>query len=111
MLNFEQSAIDHINRTIPADQILRITVKPSGCSGYRYVYSYAESTTDRDEQFKVGDRQVVVDSLSMGLLDGSTLYVEEQGPTRFKKMLVRNPKEIASCGCGESVQLETTYVE
>ena len=44
---------------------LRIGVKPTGCSGYKYVVSAAESVDSRDLTFESKGVQIVVDEQSL----------------------------------------------
>ena len=49
-----------------------------------------------------GKFKIVVDDISLPFLNGSTLDYQREGLNEFFKII--NPNEIASCGCGVSVQ-------
>jgi iron-sulfur cluster assembly protein len=79
---------------------LRIGVKPTGCSGYKYVVSAAESVDPRDLTFESKGVQIVVDEQSLRYLSGTELdYVREGLNEGFR---FNNPHVQDTCGCGES---------
>lgn len=79
---------------------LRIEVKSSGCSGYKYDFSLAERVETDDHVVCEGGARLVIDPLSLVPLLGSTLILEQ---TPFKKQLkLLNPNVTQTCGCGES---------
>ncbi|MCM5704366.1 HesB/IscA family protein [Larsenimonas salina] len=79
---------------------LRVTVKPSGCSGYSYVLDFADSVTDDDNVFEEHDVKVIVDNEALGVLDGTEVDYVKEGLNRFFKF--NNPNVKDECGCGES---------
>lgn len=82
---------------------LRLGVKPTGCNGYSYVMDYADEVHADDQVFEAHGSKLVVDTESLGLLDGSTLdYVREGLNQRFR---VNNPRVKDQCGCGDSFSL------
>ncbi len=84
------------------DMCLRITVDSGGCSGFEYQFSLDKTVNDDDHVF--GDR-VIIDSISLDLLKGSTIdYVEELIGADFK---ILNPNATAGCGCGHSFSINT----
>lgn len=80
--------------------ILRLSVEGGGCSGFQYIFGLCE-TTDEDDIISEKDGvQLVVDSVSLDLVAGSTVdFVESLGGAAFK---VTNPLAAAGCGCGSS---------
>ncbi|MCM2972077.1 HesB/IscA family protein [Larsenimonas suaedae] len=79
---------------------LRVTVKPSGCSGYSYVLDFADAVTDDDNVFEEHDVKVIVDNEALGVLDGTEVDYVKEGLNRFFKF--NNPNVKDECGCGES---------
>ncbi|MGH8635235.1 MAG: HesB/IscA family protein [Burkholderiales bacterium] len=83
---------------------LRVGVKDVGCSGFGYIYDYADEVRADDRLFEAHDAKVVVDAKSLEFLDGSTLdYVKEGLKQVFK---FTNPNVDATCGCGESFSVK-----
>ena len=83
-----------------AGQALRLTVDAGGCSGFEYKYSFAAEAGVDDETFGTGPARLVIDRVSLGLLDGATLdYKRELMGAHFK---IVNPNAASGCGCGNS---------
>jgi iron-sulfur cluster assembly accessory protein len=91
-----------------SEPILRLGVKPSGCSGLSYVMNFEPQFNPDDQTFEFGGIRVAVDPLSMTLIGGITVDFSEDllgGGFRFK-----NPNAVASCGCGTSFATSETAV-
>ena len=82
---------------------LRLAIKRTGCSGYAYVVNYAELIGPDDTVFEDQGVKVVVDALSLPLVDGTEVDFIKQGLNEAFKF--RNPKAHSECGCGESFSL------
>ena len=82
---------------------LRLAIKRTGCSGYAYVINYAEAIEPTDTVFEDRGVKVVVDALSLALVDGTEVDFIKQGLNEAFKF--KNPKARAECGCGESFSL------
>ena len=74
----------------------RISVKGGGCSGFKYNFSFDESTNDNDVLFN----NTVIDKASLEIINGSIIdfKVEMIG----ESFVINNPKASSSCGCGLS---------
>ncbi|MFO8045420.1 MAG: iron-sulfur cluster assembly accessory protein [Halomonas sp.] len=79
---------------------LRVSVKPSGCSGYSYVLDFADAAADNDVCFKEHGVQVFVAPEALAMLDGSEVDYVNEGLNRFFRF--NNPNVKDQCGCGES---------
>lgn len=80
--------------------VLRLGVKPSGCSGLSYTMNFESGSHADDQTFAFEDLAVAVDPLSITMLSGMTVDFSEDllgGGFRFK-----NPNAASSCGCGTS---------
>jgi iron-sulfur cluster insertion protein len=79
--------------------LLRVFVQGGGCSGFSYGFTFDESRNDDD--FDVpAEVPVVVDSMSMQYLQGSTInYKEDLMSASF---VIDNPQAQTTCGCGSS---------
>jgi iron-sulfur cluster assembly protein len=83
---------------------LRVGVKDAGCSGFAYVYDYADEVRAGDLLIEAHDAKVVVDAKSLETLDGSTLDFVKEGLKQVFKFT--NPNVDATCGCGESFSIK-----
>nr|WP_297458940.1 iron-sulfur cluster assembly accessory protein [uncultured Halomonas sp.] len=79
---------------------LRVTVKPSGCSGYSYVLDFADQATGGDVPFEEHGAKVFVAPQALDMLDGSEVDYVSEGLNRFFRF--NNPNVKDQCGCGES---------
>ena len=103
-----QAAADEIKRQrdkrgTPNSRI-RVGVRGGGCTGFTYVFEWADEVKPTDKEFKGpdGDIGIVVDPKSLVYLGGMTLdFVRGMMGHGFK---FNNPNAKGSCGCGESVQ-------
>ena len=74
----------------------RISVKGGGCSGFKYNFSFDNSTNKNDVLFN----NTVIDKASLEIINGSIIdfKVEMIG----ESFVINNPKASSSCGCGLS---------
>ena len=78
----------------------RVAVLGGGCSGFQYDFSIDQKLNDDDIVFNAHGVDVVVDELSIELIDNAELdYVQDLMGSYFA---VTNPNATASCGCGTS---------
>jgi iron-sulfur cluster assembly protein len=83
---------------------IRVGVRGGGCTGFTYVFEWADELKPTDKEFKAEghDIGIVVDPKSLVYLGGMTLdFVRGMMGHGFK---FNNPNAKGSCGCGESVQ-------
>jgi iron-sulfur cluster insertion protein len=82
---------------------LRITVSGGGCSGFQYGFAFDEQRNADDFVFERNGVAVVVDDVSLGLLNGAEVdFVEDLMGASFQ---IRNPNAASSCGCGNSFSI------
>ena len=80
--------------------VLRVAVRPGGCSGYSYEMFFDSELTDEDIVAQQGAVRVAVDSASAELLKGATLdYTDGLQDAGFH---ISNPNASRTCGCGSS---------
>ena len=85
------------------DAFLRIAVSGGGCSGFQYGLSFDEQRNPDDFVFEEGGIAVVVDDVSLDLLNGAELdFVEDLMGASFQ---IKNPNAASSCGCGNSFSI------
>ncbi len=83
---------------------LRISTKPSGCTGFAYQVDYADELGEQDQVFESNGVKVVVDQDSLQLINGTTVdYVRMNALNEGFDFINPNVKDI--CGCGESFKV------
>jgi iron-sulfur cluster assembly protein len=84
------------------DAKIRIGVRGGGCTGFTYVFEWAEQLRPTDKVFSAHGVSIVVDPKSLVYLGGMELdFVRGMMGHGFK---FNNPNAKGACGCGESVQ-------
>ena len=98
-INFSEKALERINQLIskkPTGTYFRIAVKGGGCSGFKYDFTF-DNTTDQND---LKHKNIVIDKSSLEMLKGSEVdFAQELIGDSFK---ISNPKTKSSCGCGVS---------
>ncbi len=81
--------------------MIRIGVRGGGCTGFTYVFEWADAVRPTDKVFTGHGVSVVVDPKSLVYLGGMQLdFVRGMMGHGFK---FNNPNAKGACGCGESV--------
>ena len=84
------------------DAMIRIGVRGGGCTGFTYVFEWADELKPTDKEFSGFGVAIVVDPKSYVYLAGMQLdFVRGMMGHGFK---FNNPNAKGACGCGESVQ-------
>lgn len=80
---------------------LRLTVKKSGCSGFRYLLDFVDAIQPGDLSVTLNDQVTLfVAPDCQALVNGTEIdYVTEGLNASFE---FRNPNATGECGCGES---------
>ena len=105
MIEITEDAQNYIDDLIKKDKsdYFRITVLGGGCAGFQYKFDFDKKKNDDDILIKTNKISVLIDKISLGLINGSKIdYVNELIGSSFK---VTNPKASSSCGCGTSFSL------
>lgn len=82
---------------------LRVAVNGGGCSGFQYEFAVANDRGADDLVVIQDGATVLVDSVSLGFLGGSTLDFEDN--LMGQQFKVQNPLAKSSCGCGTSFSI------
>lgn len=83
--------------------MLRVTVSGGGCSGFQYGFDFDEAVNDDDRVFERDEARVVIDEVSLELLQGAEIdFVEDLMGAYFR---IENPNATSSCGCGTSFSI------
>ena len=80
--------------------VLRVAVRPGGCSGFSYEMFFDTDVAADDLQAEHDGIKVVIDPASQQMLKGATLdYKDGLQGAGFS---ISNPNAQRSCGCGQS---------
>jgi iron-sulfur cluster assembly accessory protein len=83
--------------------MLRLSVDGGGCAGFTYNFALAEAVGGGDTVAETDGVKLVVDPMSLELVQGSAVdFVEDLGGAAFK---VQNPNAASGCGCGSSFSI------
>lgn len=80
--------------------VLRVGVRPGGCSGFSYEMFFDAETDQSDIVTRFGDVRVAVDRQSMEMLDGAE--IDYRDGLQGAGFHIQNPNVTRSCGCGNS---------
>jgi iron-sulfur cluster assembly protein/iron-sulfur cluster insertion protein len=105
IFSLTDAAVDKVRGLMAAEDttdelVLRVAVRPGGCSGFSYEMFFDTDVADDDVRTEYGDVTVVIDPASQPLLKGATLDFKDglQGAGFH----ITNPNAQRSCGCGQS---------
>jgi iron-sulfur cluster assembly protein/iron-sulfur cluster insertion protein len=98
------AASDKVKSLITAegnpDLVLRVAVRPGGCSGFSYEMFFDTDVAADDITTEHGGVTVVIDPASAPHLGGASLdYKDGLQGAGFS---INNPNATRSCGCGQS---------
>ena len=79
---------------------LRLSVQPSGCSGYGYRVDPADGMRGDDRVYESRGVRIVVDAASLAFVQGTSIDLVQEGLSR--RLRFDNPNARQSCGCGKS---------
>jgi iron-sulfur cluster assembly accessory protein len=85
---------------------VRISVRESGCTGFKYVMDEVESAVSEDDVAVDLSNGITLylEPAALTFLRGTEIDYEREGVNRTLKF--NNPNVTAECGCGESFSVE-----
>jgi len=95
--------VRHYMAQRPAAIGLRVALKPSGCSGFKYVVELTDSLTADDTVFESNGVKLIIDRGDLPRLDGTRIDFTRSGLNEAFRY--DNPNVKSLCGCGESVSV------
>jgi len=104
VFTLSDAAADKVKSLIEAegnpDLVLRVAVRPGGCSGYSYEMFFDTDVADDDVRSEYAGVTVVIDPASAPHLGGASLDFNDglQGAG----FSIENPNASRTCGCGQS---------
>ncbi|MBD2441204.1 iron-sulfur cluster assembly accessory protein [Nostoc sp. FACHB-110] len=111
MIQLSPAATSEIKRLKSKQQphtLVRLAVKPGGCSDLFYDLSFDEIVTQSDRIFEINELKILIDDESLNYLDGLALDYSEDlmgGGFRF-----HNPQAVSTCSCGNSFSVSQELV-
>lgn len=83
--------------------MFRVSVSAGGCSGFQYGFDLDGQQQDDDKIFEAHGVKVVVDEMSLELLNGAEVdFIDDLIGASFR---INIPNATASCGCGVSFSI------
>ena len=106
-LNITENAVSKVKQLISKENnaklSLRVFVTGGGCSGFQYGFKLDDKPENDDTVLSENNVSVLIDSLSIQYIMGSTLdYVENLEGSKF---IIENPNATTTCGCGASFSI------
>jgi iron-sulfur cluster assembly protein len=84
-------------------QGMRLSVKSSGCNGFKYSWDLASDKESEDEILDANGVFLAIDSTTANMLQNSTIELEKD---LFSSTLkINNPQVGYTCGCGQSFSI------
>ena len=79
---------------------LRVFVTGGGCSGFKYGFTFDETSEEGDLRVENGGVVLLIDPMSLQYLSGAEIdYKDDVNGAQF---VIRNPNASTTCGCGSS---------
>ena len=104
MINITTAALYKIKDIIAEENNsnikLRTFVQGGGCSGMSYGFTLDEEQNEDDFVVDNTDGLIIIDSMSMQYLTGSTIDFKDD--IMGSNFVVNNPQATTTCGCGSS---------
>ena len=101
VIDLTDEAIKKLLEKTTDNKNIKIGVKPTGCSGYKYLFEYFDNEpTEFDIEMNYGKFSIWIDQPSVEYLYGMTLDYQIEGLN--EGFIFVNPNATGYCGCGES---------
>ena len=106
-LTITEAAAVHVEKMLaraPGAIGLRVQIDNGGCNGFKFHFEPTAAFTAEDHEFHVTDSlSVFVNKKMYIFIEGSQIDFEPSPLSKdMGKMLLNNPQQKGSCGCGES---------
>lgn len=98
------AAVEHFRRQLQKSaeaQVIRLSVKESGCTGFMYVVDLVPDVNADDIRQTLEEGvELLIDRGSVGIINGTQIDLVTEGVNR--QLRFQNPNAKDHCGCGES---------
>lgn len=101
-----EAAQEHFRRQLQSDGAggVRLSVKESGCTGYKYVVDLVEAGRDGDLAVDLDNGvRLFIDRDALKIVSGTCIDFQREGLNQ--SLTFRNPNVTDECGCGESFNI------
>lgn len=102
------TAVEHVRKqlnTKPNAIGIRLAIRKSGCSGYKYETQWVTSADDDDLVFHIDGVDLFVKEEHLPIVNGVEVDFVTEGVNSLFRF--RNPNATAECGCGESFTISS----
>lgn len=102
-ISVSEAALVHFRRLLSknAKKGVRISLKESGCTGFKYVIEEVDGPIDGDTTRSLADDvELYVETGCLAALKGLEIDLTQMGLNR--NLVMNNPNVKDACGCGES---------
>ena len=106
-LTVTPAAAEHFRASLEARGLpaVRISVRSSGCTGFKYVMEEVAEGEDGDLPLDLENGiKLYLDDDALAFMRGTQIDYTQDGVNRTLKF--NNPNVVAECGCGESFNVE-----
>ena len=104
VIDLTDEAITKLLEKTTDNKNIKIGVKPTGCSGYKYFFDYLNDNPKEDDiEMNYGKFSIWIDQPSVEYLYGMQLDYQIDGIN--EGFVFVNPNAKAYCGCGESFSI------
>jgi Fe-S cluster assembly protein SufA/iron-sulfur cluster assembly protein len=107
LVTLTEAARRHFTAALTGQEnnLVRLSTKNSGCSGYAYVLTTVDAPEPDDLVIEPGENLTLAIALNaVDLIRGMEIDVVTEGVNRLVKF--NNPNVTAECGCGESFNVD-----
>jgi iron-sulfur cluster insertion protein len=110
MIEITTKAQEYLTKIATGDnEIVKLAMEGGGCSGFQYSWNIIDKDTIDEMSDEVmafdNDGGLVIDGMSLMYLFGSEISLDVS--IMGTKLTISNPQVTSSCGCGESVNIDT----
>jgi len=102
-INVTTSAATHFKKQLEksANKAIRVSLKESGCTGYKYVIDEVQAAEEGDLTIELDNGvSVYLNPSNLAALQGTVIDYQQQGLNY--NLVLNNPNVKDACGCGES---------
>lgn len=104
LVGITEAALTHFRKQLaklPEKKAIRLGIKKSGCSGYKYDIDFVEQPASDDlTQQLADDLQLFISKEAAEVVSGTVIDFTKEGLNSSIKF--QNPNASNQCGCGES---------
>jgi iron-sulfur cluster assembly accessory protein len=110
MIEITKKAQEYMTTIATGDnEIVKLALEGGGCSGFQYSWNIIDKDgidemSDEVMTFEDGGG-LIIDGMSLMYLFGSEISLESN--LMGTKLIISNPQVTSSCGCGDSVNIDT----